>query len=181
MDLKRRNEGIGFTNPLSLSGDKLIKKWEGRYIKFMTPDLAKVIQSDFKTAMKLPLSSDLFTRVFLSQNVDTDTLEDIVLGIADRTFIDFIFTDPYGLAELFKTYIEADLQDTDFDESVIRRGCTLNEEAIANGKRGDKVYERLKHYEEDVIDKIENESERLEVLKAFRLVENELLNYVFPF
>lgn len=181
MDLKINNNGIGFTNPLSLSGDRLLEKWKGKYIKIMTPDLVKVIQNDFTTAMKLPLSSSLFTKIFLSQNVDNDTLEEIVLGIADRTFMDFIFTDPYGLADLFITYVELDLQDADYDGyAITRRGRHLKEEILAHGERGDKIYERLKYYER-LIEEIENENERKITLEAFRLIENELMGYMFPF
>lgn len=89
-----------FRNPARLKGKELIEQYKNSYIRDSSPDLVKAIISDFETVKKLPLSTKLFSDIFLNSDVTPKYVENLLWNMAQKTLFDFLCTDIGTLGEL---------------------------------------------------------------------------------
>lgn len=139
-----------------------------------SPRLITLRLTDFDRFIKLPLSASLLCRLALKESISFDDLSKIIFNMHDKTLVDFVYTNPCGLRDVYELYITYG-QEVPDDARELVKNKVIEERAENIRKRIDYISKLLS------ASAMISEASKNEIRQSISILEDDLMDYMFPF
>lgn len=136
--------------------------------------LINIRMTDFDKFTKLPLSANLLCKLALKESISFEDLRKVIFNMHDKTLIDFLYTNPCGLRDIYELYITYGQEIPENIKDILKNNIVE--------KRADEIKRRIDHLTELLsASTLLNESAKIEIRAAIGILEDNLMDYMFPF
>lgn len=139
-----------------------------------SPRLVNIRITNFDMFTRLPLSANLLCKLALKESISFEDLSKIIFNMNDKTLIDFLYTNPCGLRDVYELYITYGQDTPENIKDLINNEIT--------DARADKIKARIDHLSSLLEESaMLNESSKVEIREAISIIEDNLMDYMYPF